>query len=213
MKKSIARARCGRCLAISLFAFGLPSCGSDDPTPTDQVRHAHVLGSASNGGTHWTPLDYRKAYNVPSPGPEPGESTTIVIVAYHYPNLQADLNKFAAKYALRAPTLSIINQAGSKTNSEWALEATIDVEMVIAANEMTQLYVIEAKSDSSTDIQVAIETAETLARPGTAVSMSFGASELAGGTTRQGHFSSTQITWIAASGDNLTPSFPSTYPG
>src|SRR5262245_45379841 len=58
-----------------------------------------------------------------------GSGETIALIeAYHDPNLASDLQSFDRAFNLPDPSLQVVNQAGSRTNSDWAAEETLDVE-------------------------------------------------------------------------------------
>ena len=58
-----------------------------------------------------------------------GSGETIALIeAYHDPNLPSDLQVFDQANGLPDPSLSVVNQAGTKTNAVWASEETLDVE-------------------------------------------------------------------------------------
>src|SRR5271165_3352686 len=58
-----------------------------------------------------------------------GSGQTIALIEeYHDPNIRSDLKNFDSTYGLPAPSLTVVNQAGNKTNDNWALEESMDVE-------------------------------------------------------------------------------------
>jgi subtilase family serine protease len=134
-----------------------------------------------------------------------------IIVAYHYSNLQSDLNKFASKYSLVPISLNIINQAGNVSNSNWALEAGLQVQMLNTVSPGATVYVIEAKSESQKDVRTAIQTAQNLGV--NVVSMPFGSVESASLDYGPPFAPIPGVVWIASSGDTRIPTFPATHPG
>ncbi|GAA3961980.1 S8 family serine peptidase [Allohahella marinimesophila] len=203
----------------------------------DDFKHAHVLAdeyqqagdvldqpadseifalssTSPNLSSGWTPQQFLEAYNVPTTGANgkpPGYGIKIAIItAYHYSNLQYDLNKWASYFSARPITLNIINQAGKVTNSNFALATCLAVQMVNAVSPGATVYVIEAKSATRTDISTAIKTAVNLGV--NIVSMPFGAQE----TSRDGElahlFLNSNIAFIAATGNNDTVQFPASHP-
>jgi hypothetical protein len=211
------------CLAVLLAAAGLHGCGVEDaPADDDPVRHAHVLASgqpqpknvASVGSPDprgWTPIQFQTAYNLrtiqPSNNKPLGYGIKVaIIVAYHYSNLQADLNTWASRYAIKPIVLNIINQAGAVTNHTWALETAVNVQMLNTVSPGATVYVIEAKSVNRADIRTAMLTAQNLGV--NVIAMSFCASEPASQALA---FAPTDGVWIAPSGDSGSPSFPATH--
>ncbi len=134
-----------------------------------------------------------------------GSGQTIAIVgAFHTPTLPADLDVFSRSYGLPEPKLQVVNLAGSKTNAAWASESALDVEWAHALAPGASLLMVEAKSDTQSDLMDAVNLARNI--PGVvAVSMSWALPESAGQktldsifTTPAGHVG---ITFVAASGD------------
>lgn len=204
---------------LATFAiFFLSGCGggdnSGDNNPNqagnNNYKHAHALATTGNTTAPLTPAQIKQLYNIPAPV---GSSNTVIIVAYHYANLQSDTNKFFEKYALPAPVVKVINQAGNIQNSDWALEETIDVAMVAIANPQTQITVIEAKSDSANDMTTAMETAQSMYNSGAVISMSWGGSEFSNQGSKYPLFSQSNNVWVAASGDIGSVNYPATQPG
>jgi len=198
--------------ATLLFAVLGLNCGASDDSGSGSVfRHAHTLAATGAPVTVRTPSDYRSAYNVPATQTNYSGTKAAIIVAYHYANLQADHNVWAKKYNLPPSTLNIINQAGVRTNSDWALEEVLDVAMLRTATDVTTIYVIEAKSAIRADFITALGTAVNLGVD--VVTMSFGGEEFYSEGSEEAFNSARGVTWIAASGDNGVPLFPATHPG
>jgi len=214
------------CVAVVLAVAGAHGCGVEDAGPADdEFRHTHVLASeqqqpknvlslTSPDHRGWTPSQFQTAYGLnlvqPANSRPLGYGIKVaIIVAYHYANMQADLNKFAQVYSLKPITLNIINQAGNVANYNWALETAVNVQMMNAVIPGATVYVIEAKTVSQADIRTAMSTAQNLGV--NVIVMSFAASEPASQTLT---FTPARgIVWIAPSGDSDRPSFPATHPG
>jgi subtilase family serine protease len=132
-----------------------------------------------------------------------------LIEAYHDPTLRSDLTTFDREFNLPdPPQLIVANQAGSQTNSGWALEESMDVEWAHAIAPGATILVVEAHSQSRQSLIAAVNAARRT--PGTvAISMSWGFNETATEassnslfTTPAGHRG---ITFFAASGDSGQP--------
>ena len=112
-----------------------------------------------------------------------GTGETIALIEmYHDPNIQSDLATFDAKYNLPNPTLTVVNQAGSQTDSGWALEESMDVEWAHAIAPGANILVVEAAPSysQSQELQNLLNAVNT-ARNTTgvvAVSMSWGFNEM-----------------------------------
>jgi hypothetical protein len=220
------------CIAVWLVAAGLHGCGGSDAEPhapaLDDFRYGHVLNSAYQQSKHvlssastppssgWSPIQFQTAYGlnlVQTVNNKPlGYGVKVaIIVAYHYPNLQLDLNKFAKNFNLVPIKLNIINQAGNVSNSNWALEAGLQVQMVNTVSPGAIVYVIEAKSEGQQDMRTAIRTAQNFGV--NVVSMPFGAPESASLDYGPPFAPISGMVWIAASGDMGATTFPATHPG
>jgi subtilase family serine protease len=185
----------------------------NNPAGSRSYVPSPVALSSTTSSHSWTPQQFQQAYNVPltQQNNRPGYGIKVAIItAYHYANLQSDLNKWASRFSQKAIILNIINQAGNVGNSSWALQTNVAVQMVNTVSPGATVYVIEAKSVSQTDIRVAMQTAVNLGV--NIVSMPFGAAETFSEGSQASLFLSNRVVWIAASGDSNTPSFPATYP-
>ena len=120
--------------------------------------------------------------------------------------LPSDLQTFDRAFDLPDPPRIIVaNQAGSATNSGWALEESMDVEWAHAIAPGATILVVEAHSQSRQSLITAVNSARNT--PGvTVISMSWGFSETWNEakynrvfTTPPGHRG---ITFFAASGDS-----------
>ncbi len=145
-----------------------------------------------------------------------GTGETIALIeAYNDPNIASDLHTFDLMYSLPDPKLTVIDQAGSQTNSGWATEEALDVEWAHAIAPGANILVVEAHSQSITDLVDAVNTARNTAGV-VAISMSWGFPEFSGETSYDSDFTTpaghTGITFIAASGDTGTVEYPSASP-
>jgi subtilase family serine protease len=150
-----------------------------------------------------------------------GSGETIALIEmYHDPSLQSDVATFDKAYGLPAPTLKVINQAGSQTNSGWAQEESLDVEWAHAIAPGASILVVEAAPASSTTQELqnllsAVNTARYT--PGVvAISMSFGFDEMSNESSYDTYFTTPPghagITFIAASGDEGVVEYPASSP-
>jgi subtilase family serine protease len=148
-----------------------------------------------------------------------GSGETIALIeAYHDPSLGSDLHVFDQANGLADPSLSVVDQAGARTNLDWASEESLDVEWAHAIAPGAGILVVEARSDSLSDLVQAAGVARDT--PGVvAVSMSWGFNEAAGQAAYDAGFRTPAghqgITFVAASGDEGTlpgPEYPSSSP-
>lgn len=145
-----------------------------------------------------------------------GAGRTIALIeAYHDPTLASDLHQFDLTYHLADPNLQVVNLAGSKANSAWAGEESLDVEWAHALAPAANIVVVEAASQSLNDLMNGVLSARN--DPAVSVvSMSWGFSEMAAETNYDAFFTTPAghqgITFVAASGDGGTVEYPSSSP-
>jgi len=146
-----------------------------------------------------------------------GGSRAIAIVdAYHYPNALADLQYYSAQFGLPAPTSStfqVVYASGQQPGRDygWELEMALDVQMAHAMAPKAKIYLVEAASNSISDLLAAVDKAAQLvaAAGGGEVSMSWGGSEFSGETIYDSHFLKTGVTFFASTGDEPGVLWPS----
>ncbi|MFM7107704.1 MAG: fibronectin type III domain-containing protein [Planctomycetaceae bacterium] len=188
-------------------AGGVTSMATSGPTgysPT-QVRHSYGFDAASFGATA-----------------ADGTGTTIAIVdAYDDPNIANDLHQFDVAFGLPdPPSFRKVNQTGGTTmpaaNAGWASEIALDVEWAHAIAPGASILLVEANSNSFSDLLAAVNYARN--QPGVvAVSMSWGGGEFSGETTYDSYFTTPSghagVSFFASSGDTGAPaSYPSASP-
>jgi hypothetical protein len=170
----------------------------------------------------YTPAQIAHAYNfdkisMPN-GAALGAGQTIAIIdAYNDPNISADVSVFDQEFGLAAASLKVVNENGGATlpitDPGWAGEIALDVEWSHAMAPGANILLVEASSDSLTDLMDGVNYARHAAGV-SVVSMSWGGSEFFswnGGefssqtdydpyfTTPAGHQG---VTFIAAAGDS-----------
>ena len=217
-------------IAVLLISFGLiPKsvsaqsqrvCGGAKP---GYARcHAIVTrGEVSTGPRGYGPADFRAAYSVGGSG----ASHVGVVVAYDAPTLLTDVNTFSRTYGLpglaacsshaQIECLSKVSQSGGNSlppaNSNWAVEASLDVESVHGMCPHCRITLVEARTSSITNLSTAAETAARLGAD--FVSNSYGGSELGVETTYDERYHKPGVTVIASSGDSgYGTSYPAASP-
>ena len=105
-------------------------------------------------------------FNQLSLGAALGSGQTIAIVdAYSDPNIAADLSTFDSQFGLSNPQLTIVNQNGNSTsrvaeNPDWDVEISLDVEWAHAMAPGANILLVEANSDSFTNLLAAVNTGQ-----------------------------------------------------
>jgi len=202
-------------LASGLGLFGLlcPSVPAQAGDPNQggafPLVTAFPRGTASpnsNGGTGYAgsfaPQQIIQAYglNQLQSAGDLGQGQTIAIVdAYGSPTIQSDLSAFNSYYNIQGTgTLKVVGTAGS--NSNWALETSLDVEWAHAIAPDANIVLVQAASNSNANLYGAVNTA--VSSGATVVSMSWGATEFSGATTFDSNFNLPKVTFVVSSGDS-----------
>lgn len=214
----MTRYRLQACL-IAMFAvvLVLPAATAEVPlvSPGDHVPprgyarppvHLKFAATTSPSGGI-APWKIRHAYGLNLVNNKGAGQTIAVVDAYDDPNIEADLAVFNAHYGLSPCTVASgclrkIYASGSKpsANAGWAVEISLDVEWAHAIAPQAHILLVEAASNSLTDLLHAVDVA---VRSGAGVvSMSWGASEFSGERTFDTHFAINGVTFLAASGDS-----------
>jgi subtilase family serine protease len=137
--------------------------------------------------------------------------TIAIVVAYNQPNIASDLAYFDQTYKLPAPPSFTIYPSGSNSGvspappGDWGVEASLDVEWAHALAPGADILLVEAASDSATDLFSMVNYARV--QPGVSVtSMSFAIPEFSTETSFDHDFLTPVqhigVTFIAGSGDS-----------
>ena len=155
-----------------------------------------------------SPCDIQDAYRLPSATAGTGKSIAIVD-AFDDPNAESDLAVYRTAYGLPPCTsangcFQKLNQRGSPgaypaADPGWAVEISLDLDMVSAACPRCRITLVESDNDSFASI-LAAETVAIGTRPA-AVSNSFGGPEDPNQVNLDRTFSSKNVAIVAASGD------------
>ena len=180
---------------------------------------------ATSGPTGYSPAQIRTAYSFDSVSfagaAADGTGTTIAIVdAYDNPNVANDLHQFSVQFGLPDAAFTKVNQTGGKTmpaaDLGWGSEIVLDVEWAHAIAPGASILLVEANSNSYSDLMTAVDYARR--QPGVvAVSMSWGGGEFSGETTYDATFTTPAghggVAFFASSGDTGAPvSYPAVSP-
>lgn len=165
--------------------------------------------------------------------PNGGRKNIAIVDAYDDPNASLDLGSFSAQFGVPAPnsTSFIVlyapfggptpgSCAGPATRplsakgTGWDVEESLDIEWAHAMAPLATLYLVEAQSNSFSDLLCAVSTANKLLKTGGGgeVSMSWGSGEFAQETNMDPVFMATNVVYFASSGDAPGTSYPSTSP-
>jgi subtilase family serine protease len=190
--------------------------------PTGYARcHALIVELAGNsnpmsvnpfakptgGSPPYNPANLHNAYNLPTTAT--GTPTVAIVDAYSDPNLAKDLATYRSMWSLPACTtssgcLKIVNQTGGTKlppkNVGWGLEESLDVDMVSAICQNCHILVVEATSNSFTNLGIAANEAVKLGA--IAVSNSYGASEFSSESSIcSSYYQHNNVAFTASTGD------------
>jgi subtilase family serine protease len=141
------------------------------------VKRPAVAGGRSGG---YTPDELATAYGL---NRNAATTQTVAIVdAFDDPSVLTDLNTFDLNYGFPAETSTSfreVNQTGGSTlptpNGGWAGEITLDVQAVRGLCQHCKILLVEANSNSNSDLGIAVNEAVTLGAK--IVSNSYGGAE------------------------------------
>jgi kumamolisin len=153
------------------------------------------------------------------PNPSGGAKAIAIVDAYDYPTAFSDLQIFSTQFLLPAPTTAnfqVVYATGTppKADSGWGLEAALDIEWAHAMAPQAKIYLVEAASNSFTDLLTAVNVASNLVAKagGGEVSMSWGGSEFSFERLYDGYFTKSGVVYFAAAGDSAGTIWPATSP-
>jgi subtilase family serine protease len=163
--------------------------------------------AAATTPTGFGPSDLHSAYNLPTTG---GTGQTVGIVdAFNDPTAAADLAVYRANYGLPACTVAsgCLRQVGETgtstlptTDTGWAQEESLDLDMVSAICPNCKILLVEATSASDADLAASVNEAATLGA--TEISNSYGGAEASSETADNADYTHPGIAITASAGDS-----------
>jgi len=165
-----------------------------------------VTPFATSGPSGYGPADLQSAYNLAGLS---GGATVAIVDAYANPNVVSDLAAYRSWYGLPAcgsGCFTVVNQNGATSplpsgNTGWGQEIDLDVDMVSAICPTCKILLVEANSNSLTDLGTAVNRAYAMGA--SAISNSYGTSgEFRGETSYDSYYNHPGVAVTASSGDN-----------
>ena len=194
---------------------GVPTPGSAQCTVAISLSSAPIANPAQPAqlipGLH--PADLQSAYGLPVVA---AGGTVAVVDAYDDPLAEADLAVYRLAFGL--PLCSSLNgcfrklnETGAKgnypaSNSAWAEEIALDLEMVSAACPKCKIVLVEANSALLDDLGRSVDTAA--AAGAQAVSNSYYSVEWSTETAEDVHYRHPGVAMTASSGDRGYATYP-----
>ena len=114
----------------------------------------------------WTPADFQARYKLPSSTEGAGQIVAAV-EAYDNPNVASDLATYRSEFSLGPAKFTKYNESGQTKNypppnSGWGVAIDLDVEMISASCPLCTIYLVEANSNYSNDLDTAEKEAVKL---------------------------------------------------
>ena len=178
---------------------------SGDPHGPDTIEAKpplHFKPSISISPQGYGPFQIRHTYGIDQLSANGAGQTIAIVDAYGSSTLQNDLNTFCTTYSIAQTSVAIYYPQGKpkKSDSNWALETSLDVEWAHVVAPGAKIAVVVAKSAMLNDLLNAVDYAVSLGA--SQVSMSWGSSEFSSELNYESHFKKTGVTFTASSGDS-----------
>jgi subtilase family serine protease len=169
-------------------------------------RHIFLTGNGTTP-SGFTPAQMRQAYGFNLIANQGAGQVIGIVDAFDDPNIEADLGVFNNQFGLPACTTANgcfkkVYAAGTppRTDAGWAGEIALDVEWAHAIAPQAKIVLVEAATNSNSDLFTAVDVA--VQNGATVVSMSWGGSEFRSEAVADSHFNVTGVTFLASSGDS-----------
>jgi subtilase family serine protease len=177
--------------------------------PSYQIHHVEDSTTSGPPTSAFAPAKIRHAYGFDLVSNQGAGQVIGIVDAYDDPNAEADLAVFDTQFNLPACTTSngcfrkvYGNGHKPSANSNWSVEIALDVEWAHAIAPGAKIVLVEAPSNSLSDLLKAVDTA--VQNGASVVSMSWTSGEFSGETSLDNYFASNSVTFFAASGDDGT---------
>jgi kumamolisin len=195
--------------------------------PATPMQDAQPQGPPFSGYAYETPASLGCVYgltkavkgcdpNTVTVNPIGGAKVIALVDAYDAPNAASDLSAFSTQFGLPAPSFQVVYASGSKPayNAGWEIEESLDVQWAHAMAPEAKIVLVEAASNSYSDLLAAEDVASKLvnAAGGGEVSNSWGGDEFSAETTYDSHFVKAGVVFFASSGDSPGTIWPGTSP-
>ena len=171
------------------------------------VVNARGNPHATTSPTGYGPAEFQTAYGLTAASAAPSTQTIAIVDAYDDPRAESDLGVYSSTYGLPPCTTANgcfkkVNQNGGtkrpRADQGWALEISLDVQAAHAVCPRCKILLVEAKTNSFTNLMTAVDYAVSHAD---VVSNSYGAGEFSGETTYDFHFNHPGTPITVSSGD------------
>ena len=210
----------------------VPESAGFAPQDSGVRSHTHLRvlvvpnAASSSNAMYNTPATIHSLYNLPSTG---GSGAIAIVDAYHYPTSLGDFNSFAGYFGLPKETSTVATASSNRTFqvvyatgyqpqsqgnyiASWNMEEALDIEWAHAMAPNAKIYLVEAASDSNSDLDYAVQVAARQAGV-KEISMSWGGSEMSYESMfYDSVYSAPGIVYFASGGDSSQMEYPAASP-
>ena len=133
-------------------------CQQDVGKPTCLALTQRGIQPACSGSKcGWAPIDFQTRYKLPI---SKGSGQIVAVVdAGDNPNAATDISEYRSEFGLGTANFYKYNQEGQQGNypsyTGWNVEIDLDIEMVSASCPLCTIYLVEANSADSDDLDTA----------------------------------------------------------
>lgn len=205
------------------YKMFVPNAGMASARKSSLEAPAQAGGPPYAGYFYETPASLGCIYQLVSPvagcnpntvtaNPSGGSRAIAIVGAYHYPTAASDLSVFSNQFGLPQTNFQVVyaNNRQPPVNANWNVEAALDIQWAHAMAPNAKIYLVEAASNSFSDLLRAVSVASSLvSSAGGEVSISWGGSEFSGETSYDSYFTQPGVVYFAASGDGPGVIWPS----
>lgn len=189
-------------VTLSLMAQA-PDLNHRNAHPTIQVAKVPANPSTPTG---ILPVQYKAAYGFNRLANQGAGQTIAVVDAYDDPNIASDLAFYANYFHLTPCNFQKVKVGNPQEGQGWDLEESVGVEQVCALAPQANIILVEANSDSFSDLFNAVAVASSAPYNASVVSMAWGGAEFSGELQYDSSFcnilngSGQPVTFVAATG-------------
>jgi len=136
--------------------------------------------------------------------PNGGTKAIALVDAFDNPDAETDLQTFASAYGYGTPNFTKVKVGNPPPDHNWAVEESLDIEYAFGMAPHAHIYLVEANSNSDTDLFAAEDKATQLLQGegGGEASNSWGEGEFSGENANDSHFKGKGVVYFASSGDS-----------
>jgi subtilase family serine protease len=202
----------------------VPSSSIERPEDAGLRAHTNIIlnlrpPTPGPGSTWETPASIACVYQIvtqvsgcPISGttthPSGGSGAIAIVDAYDDPTAVADLQAFSSQFGLPTATFQVVYATGTKPAQDstggWELEEALDIEWAHAMAPNAKIYLVEAASNSNSDLYTAESVASSLVATagGGEVTNSWSGPEYSSEASDAAkYFSTPNVVYFASTGD------------